>query len=182
MKFVQQNEDNYSLVFSTYLGGYDSDGATNLGIDRYGHVYLTGSTQSRDFTWTPQYDGFPVLNAYQSTHGGGSDAFLSKIDPENSALLYSTYLGGNGNDNAAVQLGGIAVTRDGMAYVTGTAGSANFPIRDAYDAEWNGYEVFVTIINASQIGDASLVSSTFSAAWGLIMGMTLRWIGRATSM
>jgi Beta-propeller repeat len=156
----------YSLRYSTYLGGYSDDGASNIAVDLRGHVYLTGTTQSRDLAWTPQDDGFPTAGAFQSLHGGGTDAFLAKIDPLESgynSLSYSTFLGGNNNENAAVQLGGLALdpTTPGQVYVTGTTNSADFPLRYELDNTLGGYDVFVTKIDTLQSDDASLVYSTF---------------------
>jgi Beta-propeller repeat len=161
----------YSLRYSTYLGGFSDDGASNIAVDDNESVYLTGTTQSRDLAGTPQYDGFPVVGAYQSIHGGGDDAFLAKIDPLEAgynSLVYSTYLGGNGSENAAVQLGGLALdpTTPGQVYVTGTTNSANFPLWNELDNTLGGYDVFVTKIDTSGSGNASLLYSTFLGGAG----------------
>jgi len=156
----------YLLRYSTYLGGFSDDCASNIAVDADESVYLTGPTQSRDLMGTPQYDGFPVVNAYQSNHGGGDDAFLSKIYTRakgSDSLVYSTYLGGNGSENAAAQLGGLALdpTTPSQVYVTGTTNSANFPLRNELDNTLGGYDVFVTKIDTSQSDNASLLYSTF---------------------
>jgi hypothetical protein len=165
----------YSMRYSTYLGGFSDDSASNIAVDEKENVYLTGATQSRDLAGTPQYDGFPVMDAYQSNHGGGDDAFLSKIDTNGSgsaSLVYSTYLGGSGSENAAVQLGGIALdpTTPGQVYVTGTTNSINFPLRSELDSTLGGYDVFVTKIDTWRSGDDSLVYSTFLGGAGLDYG------------
>ncbi len=115
---------------------------------------------------TPQYDGFPVVNAYQSINGGGDDAFLSRINTTaigSASLVYSTYLGGNNSENAAVQLGGLALDpfNAGQVYVTGTTSSLNFPLRNELDNTLGGSDVFVTKIDTSQADDPSLLYSTF---------------------
>lgn len=158
--------DIYSLRYSTYLGGFSDDSASNIVVDAAENVYLTGATQSRDLLGTPQYDGFPVVNAYQSIHGGGDDAFLSRINTTaigSASLVYSTYLGGNNSENAAVQLGGLALDpfNTDQVYVTGTTSSANFPLRNELDNTLGGSDVFVTKIDTWQSGDASLLYSTF---------------------
>jgi hypothetical protein len=122
-------------------------------VDAAGNAYVAGTTGSSDF---------PVKSAaFQTTYGGGScggyypctDAFVTKLNPTGSALLYSTYLGGSGEDGAL----GIAVDAAGNAYVTGTA-SADFPTTPgAFQAprSWG----FVTKLNSA---GSALVYSTSS--------------------
>lgn len=169
----------YKLVYSTYFGGYTDDIATNIALDSAGNAYLTGSTQSRDLPWTWYNDGFPVHNGFQLVHGGGTDAFVMKMDPTKigaASLLYSTFLGGNNQENATVRVGGIAVDIRGDAYVTGTTGSANFPIwpttgpHPAYDSTVSGYDAFVTKVSPDQVGSASLIYSTFLGEAGVEHG------------
>jgi hypothetical protein len=106
-----------ALVYSTYLGGSGAEGdfGSGLAIDASGNTYVTSSTISPDFPTTP--------GAFQTTFGR-SDAFVSKLNASGSALVYSTYLGGSGDDWGL----GIAVDRLGNAYVTGGTGSSNFPV------------------------------------------------------
>ena len=75
------------------------------------------------------------MNPLQPTYGGNYDAFVSKINPSGSALVYSTYLGGSGQDLGS----GIAVDSAGNAYVTGNTGSSNFPTTpSAFQTVCNG--------------------------------------------
>jgi hypothetical protein len=104
-----------TIVYSTYLGGTSSESGLGIAVDAAGAAYVTGSTWSSNFPTTP--------GAFQPTSGGGSDAFVTKLNPAGSALIYSTYLGGSGNDVGR----GIAVDAAGAAYVTGATGSTNFP-------------------------------------------------------
>jgi pimeloyl-ACP methyl ester carboxylesterase len=104
-----------TLVYSTYLGGGDSDVGEGLAVDATGHAYVTGWTWSLDFPTTP--------GAVQPTLGGWWDAFVAKLDPTGSALVYSTYLGGSNYDEGR----GLAVDATGHAYVTGYTGSPDFP-------------------------------------------------------
>ncbi|MGH8635586.1 MAG: SBBP repeat-containing protein [Burkholderiales bacterium] len=102
-----------SLVYSTYLlGGSDLFGL-GIAVDADGSAYVTGSA-GPNFPTTP--------GAFQPTSGGG-DAFVAKLNPTGSALIYSTYLGGAGSDGGS----GIAVDPAGNAYVTGDTYSTNFP-------------------------------------------------------
>lgn len=116
--------DPVILVYSTYLGGstVDADESGNaIRVDSSGSAYVVGSTLSLDF---------PVVTpAVQSTYGGGGelgsgDAFITKFNPQGSALVYSTYLGG-GNDDVALA---IALDAAGNAYVTGETYSTDFPL------------------------------------------------------
>ena len=109
------NPTGSALVYSTYLGGSNIDSGFGIAVDSAGNAYVTGNTYSSDFPTTP--------GAFQTNYGGNRDAFVTKINPTGSALVYSTYLGGSGED-----LGfGIAVDSAGNAYVTGYTGSNNFP-------------------------------------------------------
>jgi hypothetical protein len=113
------NPTGSGLVYSTYLGGSSGDGGSAIAIDSRGDAYVTGFTGSRDFPTTPGAD--------QPGYGGSAreNAFVAKIDPTGSALLYSTYLGGSGLEGDAG--GGIAVDAAGDAYVTGSTDSRDFP-------------------------------------------------------
>jgi uncharacterized repeat protein (TIGR01451 family) len=111
--------DGSALDFSTYLGGTAFDQIYAIAVDSAGNTYVTGSTTSLDF---------PVVNAVQSTKNGDpsighSDVFVTKLNPQGSAIVYSTYLGGDVSD----QGNSIAVDATGNAYVTGTAFSGDFP-------------------------------------------------------
>jgi hypothetical protein len=109
------NAAGNALVFATYLGGNDADRAYGVAVDAAGSAYVTGLTYSTNF---------PTTSApLQGAHGGGlQDAFVAKLSAAGS-LVYSTYLGGSGDDFAQ----GIAVRSTGEAYVVGTTFSANFP-------------------------------------------------------
>ncbi|MFZ3332316.1 MAG: SBBP repeat-containing protein [Candidatus Acidiferrales bacterium] len=133
------------LSYSTYLGGSTGDDGFGIAVDAFGNAYVTGETASTDF---------PTAHALQPTYGGGSeDAFVAKINPSGSALVYSTYLGGNNYEYGY----GIAVDAFGNAYVMGYTQSSNFPTTaGAFEGTCCG--AFVTKINAS---GSALVYSTF---------------------
>jgi hypothetical protein len=136
------------LVYSTYLGGSNGDPtmdetANSVAVDAAGNTYVTGTTTSSDF---------PVVKAYQAT--GVDDAFISKLNSTGTALLYSTYLGGNRRDYG----NGIAIDSQGSAYVTGTTESRDFPVTPgAYQTNGLDEDVFVTKLNVAGNG---LVYST----------------------
>ena len=113
------NPDASALVYSTYLGGSGRDFGTGIAVDAAGNATVTGWTESLDFPVTP--------NAFQPLPGGRIDAFVSKLDPAGASLIYSTYLGGSGNDVAFR----VALDAAGCAYVTGAESSGDFPATPA---------------------------------------------------
>lgn len=136
-----------ALVYSTYLGGSDDEFGFGITRDSSLNVYLTGLTTSPDF---------PTATPFQSSFAGGlRDAFVSKLNASGSALVYSTYVGGN-----AAELGAsIAVDAAGNAYVAGSTSSTNFPTANPFQAALRGPEdAFAAKLNAS--GNA-LVYSTY---------------------
>jgi hypothetical protein len=149
--FVAKFSPTGALIYATYLGGSSNTEGHGIAVDQFGDAYVTGMTDCTKF---------PVKNAYQSQYGGGlADAFVAKLNPTGSALLYSTYLGGTGEDNlnGSVLCGSIAVDNNGNAYVTGTGGG-NFPTLNGLPDTVGG--VFVTRLNTNAAGSASLVYST----------------------
>ena len=109
------NPAGSALVYSTYLGGRVEEDGDGIAVDASRNAYVTGSTNSSNFPTTP--------GTFQTTYGSDGDAFVTKENPTGSFLLFSTYLGGSGND----QGNGITVDASGDAYVTGYTGSSNFP-------------------------------------------------------
>ena len=142
------NASGTALVYSTYLGGNGNDWGYDIAVDGSGNAYVTGYTDSSNFPTT--------TGAYQTSLGGGWDAFVTKLNASGTALVYSTYLGGNGNDWGY----GIAVDGSGNAYVTGMTGSSNFPTTTgAYQTSLASTgNAFVTKLNAS---GTALVYSTY---------------------
>ncbi len=126
------------IVYSTYIGGNNSDSANSIAVDSSGAVYITGQTISVDF---------PLMNPIQGAYIRNSDAFITKINPAGSALVYSTYLSGFYSDNGT----GIAVDSSGAAYVTGTTSSTDFPVVNPFQGTLGGVkgfpDAFVTKIN-----------------------------------
>jgi len=127
-----------ALVYSTYIGGSGSDISWNIALDASGAVYVTGTTFSTDF---------PLKHPIQaSLAGGGTDAFVTKIDAAGLSYVYSTYLGGNGGDTGI----SIAVDSVGAAYITGSTSSTDFPLMTPIQGTSGGFaEAFVTKLNPS---------------------------------
>lgn len=163
-----------SLVYCTYIGGNGDDTVNGIGVTSSGSVYLTGSTASANFPIT--------TNGYQVTAGGGQDAFLATLIPAGSGFSYSTYLGGSGNDSS----NGITVDPStGIAYITGSTASTNFPLKNAYQTTQMGLQdAFVAGINPALTGNTSLIYSSYlggsgtdiansntmlSADWGVVV-------------
>src|SRR5208283_3574796 len=84
------NASGSALLYSTYLGGNNSDGGQGISVDSSGNAYVTGYTSSPNFPTTS--------GAYQTALGGSENAFVTKLNSSGSALLYSTYFGGNASD------------------------------------------------------------------------------------
>jgi hypothetical protein len=138
------------MVFSTFLGGGSDDGGDGIAIDGAGSVYVAGETRSTDFPTT--------AGAAQTTHAGGFlDAFVAKLNATGSGLVFSTYLGGTGQDFGIE----IAVDATGSTYATGYTLSTDFPTTaGAVQTSHGGgvYDAFVTKLDA--IG-SELVYSTY---------------------
>jgi hypothetical protein len=114
-----------SLTYATFLGGAGADRGAGLAVDSSGNVCTAGTTSSLDF---------PLAAASQWTNGGAKDAFVAKLNSSGSALVFSTYLGGSGSENA----GSIAMDDTGNCYVGGDTTSTNFPVQAAYQSSLSG--------------------------------------------
>jgi hypothetical protein len=145
------------LIYSTYLGGSGADYGIDIAVDAEGSAYVTGTTYSVDFPVT--------AGALQSVFAGSlGDVFVTKLNRRGSAVVYSTYIGGSGSGFEAGA--GIAVDKDGSAYVTGSTDSPDFPttpgaFRPAFAGGQN--DGFVTKLN--QRGSA-LIYSTYLGGSG----------------
>lgn len=151
------NASGSALVYSTYLGGIGFDGGRGIAVDSVGNTYVAGQTGSNNFPTTP--------GAYQTTFGGGEDAFVAKINASGS-LVYSTYLGGSGGEASTA----IAVDQAGNGYVTGNNLNGGFPVKDALQINRNtdSYEGFVTKFAPD---GGSVVYSTYLGGLGNDLGL-----------
>ncbi|MBI3850749.1 MAG: SBBP repeat-containing protein [Verrucomicrobia bacterium] len=149
-----------TLVYSTYLGGGGIDQGNAVAVDAAGNAFVTGFTGS---------SGFPTTNAFQSTRGGsfGRDAFVTKINPAGSAMVYSTFLGGSGFDQGI----GIAVDSAGEACVTGSTDSSFdfpvFPLGNPLLPYGGAGDAFVTKFNPT---GSALVFSTYLGGSDIELG------------
>jgi PKD repeat protein len=137
-----------SLVYSTFISSRFYDETRGVAVDGDGLAYITGYTSSSDFNTTP--------GAYQTTHGGLWDVYVAKLKADGSALVYSTFLGGNMEDVGE----DIAVDGSGNAYVCGWTTSENYPnTTGAHKRVKDGrLDGFVTKVSAD---GASLGYSTY---------------------
>jgi Beta-propeller repeat/Abnormal spindle-like microcephaly-assoc'd, ASPM-SPD-2-Hydin len=138
------------LLYSTYLGGSAEDDGFGIALASSGNVYVTGQTLSNNF---------PTLSAFQSSFGGQTDAFVTKLNLTGSkiTLAYSTYLGGSSTDQGFA----IALDSSNNAYVTGSTNSTDFPTMTPFQSAFGGgtgTDAFVSKISSS---GTSLVYSTY---------------------
>ncbi len=162
--FVTKLTPAGTLAYSTYYGGANDDASLAIAVDSTGSAYVAGFTTSPDF---------PLQSPLQPKFGGAGsnsqittgDAFVFKLSPDGSKAIYSTFLGGSGDDVAC----GIAVDSAGNAYVGGSTFSSNFPVMNAYQDSYGGQgsssyfrmssgDGFVAKINAA---GSALVFSTY---------------------
>ncbi len=150
-----------SLIYSTYLGGESDDSAYGIAVDAGGIAYVAGRTYGTDF---------PCLNQYMTDPGDSDyDGFVAKLDttqPGPSGLIYSTYLGGDGEDWAHA----IAVDTNGYTYVTGRTSSTDYPCLNQYQTDMPGYDVFVTRLDTTRAGSSGLLYSTYLGGEGWDVG------------
>ncbi len=129
------------FVWSTYLGGVNDDKALDVAADEVGNAYVTGYTKSNNFPISKKEP-----RPYRGTPYGKADAFVTKIDAAGFQLVYSTYLGGSGDDFGQA----IAVGPNGIAYVTGYTSSVNFPTTRAMQKHFGGlFDAFVTKLDST---------------------------------
>jgi len=177
------NATGTALAYSTYLGGggaYAGNQGGAIAVDAAGNAYVAGRTTSAEFPVTPG----AFQTTYPSSNGGGN-AFVSKLNPAGTALVYSTYLGGSGGVvNVMATLAyaggdyaiGLAVASSGNVYLTGSTASANFPVtRGAFQSSNHdqppcgggcigGCNAFITELNSTGSG---LVYSTYLGGNGI---------------
>ena len=149
---LKLNPAGNALVYSTYFGGSGSDIAYAVDTDPFGQPYIAGETTSTNF---------PLKAAFQRANAGGYDAFTLKINM-NGALVYSTYIGGSGNDGAR----SIGVSNNQLTpYITGYTWSTDFPVwNPAQGFNAGGEDAFLVRFNSD--ADALVFSTYIGGAGG----------------
>jgi len=147
------NPAGTELVYATFLGGSGQDWGTGIAVDADGNACITGYTESPDF---PATEG-----ACQGSHAGGFDAFVAKLNPAGTELVYTTFLGGSKYDCGK----GIAVDGDGNACITGYTWSVDFPVTigTCQEDHLGGFDAFVAKLNYD---GTKLVYATFLGGTG----------------
>ncbi|MGC9779478.1 MAG: SBBP repeat-containing protein [Candidatus Heimdallarchaeota archaeon] len=147
---LKLSADGSTLLYSTFIGGNGTDYGYDIEIDNTGCAFITGCTDSINF---------PTVNAYDETYNGKNaefgDCFILKLSSDGSSLIYSTYFGGSGDDIAI----GIAIDTTNNIIFTGKTYSADFPLYNAIDDEFDGVgECFFAKLAAN---GSSIIFSTY---------------------
>ncbi|HEV3339990.1 MAG TPA: SBBP repeat-containing protein, partial [Pirellulales bacterium] len=171
---MKLNPNNGTILYSDRLSGSGDDFGEGIAVDAAGDAYVTGVTNSTDFlTTTPTAGGTPLQAAKR---GNGTNAFVAKVDPTGSELVYSTYLGGSKTldpNNVAVSDAGngIAVDPNGNAYIVGSTNTTDFPKSnpEAHNLLFNGgsSDAFVAEFDSS---GTALLQSTYLGGSGTDYG------------
>ena len=151
-KFNTNASGNQSLLFSTYMGGDNGEGAYGIALDSTGNSYLAGVSWSDNFPTTP--------GVFQRYSPGYQDAFVAKFSSSGSRV-YATYLGGEGTSyETGRDVGlGIAVDSSNNVYVTGQTISSSFPVTSSFQSTKHGaYDAFVAKLNST---GSSLLFGTY---------------------
>jgi hypothetical protein len=161
------NSSGNALVFSTYLGGSSDDKARDLTVDLEGNLLITGRTDS---------DDFPLAYAIETEKlSDDGSAFITKIDPLGSQILFSTYLGGSGTDKGRT----ITTDSNNDIYIAGSTSSNDFPTSNALQANFQGRNGDGFFTKIDQLTNELVFSSYFGASGAdFISDLAVDEIGR----
>ncbi len=141
-----------SFVYSTFVGGSNSDAATSIATDQSGRAILGGYTNSANF---------PLAGAIQSSLGGSYDAFVTVVDPTGESFVFSSYFGGSGDDRAYA----VVSTPGSTLYLAGMTASANFPVTGARQATVSvPYDAFVLEVTTTGLTPVSVTPNSGSGS------------------
>jgi|GEM_PF-511419 len=146
-----------SLLYSTFLGNDSSDYGYAIAVDSAGYVYVGGKTNS---------PGFRNVGAFQTTLAGEYDAFITRINPAGTQFVFSSFLGGSGDD-AAYDL---ALDDQGFVYITGPTSSSDFPVADPFQTPGGNLDAFIAKLD---IAGSNLIYSTFYGGSGSEVGQAV---------
>lgn len=151
--FVTKLDANGHMLYSTFLGGSGNESGADIAVDSEGNMYVTGSTTSTDF---------PTVNAAQPNSGGATDAFLAALDASGSRLLFSTYLGGSGDDTPS-RLAILGPGLPGRIAIAGYTNSRDLPVRSAVQGSYRGgaNDAFVAAYALSGVPPSVVASPAF---------------------
>jgi hypothetical protein len=182
--FVAKFSPAGSLVYSTYLAGEGDDAGKGIAVDASGNAYVAGSTAALYF---------PIRNAFQFDYRGPGDAFVTKLNPDASRILFSSYLGGGHVTNSPLatdgqdEATGIALGAGGKIYLAGHTTSLNFPTtagvfqQTAPSNACSTYQTcgnaFVTCVTADGPGITPAISLTVSPEVPVGGTVTAAWSG-----
>jgi hypothetical protein len=169
---VKVNASGTGLTYTTFLGGSDRDGGSDITLDGAGSAYVTGYTWSDDFPTT--------VGAFDTSYNGDGDTFVVKVNAGGTGLAYATFLGGSGYDGGDA----IALAGAGNTYVTGVAGSSDFPTTaGAFDTSHNGRsDAFVAKIGTAEVTPTptptpvpppALINGDFEGGFYLLKGQSI---------
>jgi hypothetical protein len=146
-----QTTVNPTGVYSSYFGGSGNEWGQAIAVDSLGYVYIAGHSLSLNL---------PTSSAYQPNNAGNSDAFIAKLSPDMTQIIFCTYLGGTENDG----IWDVVLDKNSNIYATGYTASVNFPVtKNAYDNVHNGdFDVFFVKMSP----DGELLYSSFFGGSG----------------
>ncbi len=172
---VKLTGDGQSIIYSTYLGGSRADRGRAIAVDSFGQAVITGYTFFSDF---------PTLNAYQSNYRGNLDAFVAKLTANGRQLIFSTFLGGSGEENSGtlndqIPAGAIAIDKIGNIYVGGKTGSTDFPVNQPLQFGLRG-NTDGFLVKFDPAGSSLIFSTLLGSTYASDMGNDERVLGLTT--